>query len=285
MDPNEVLIQNKMIVQGQSRNGSLMDMFMDWHNIAENQNLIPSPLFLPCYINYEKYGNGLSRYLSEITRYLKSTKLMNFDGFNDYIELNMVYTEEQGHPSFERLMRYIDGNQKDGCGFQGVVLLHIDEWCSHEYRLRDKRFLAILQYLEERRSRLLVIFQTSYHCYTELLEQQLQQKFNIRVIDSIPLSLEYIVEEIKCKLQEYGFKLNEEAIHYIEALANSFKDVKEVDSFQQIKLVIEDVIYEYMKNTDSNDRLITGKHFQHSVNRNKLIISKNEHIFGFELKH
>ncbi|NLZ82684.1 MAG: hypothetical protein GX915_03360 [Clostridiales bacterium] len=286
MEPNKILLSKNMMVQSQSNNRSLMDMIMDWHNISQNKRFIHSPLTFPCYLNYEKYGNGLNRHLLDISEYIKSRKLMDFEGFNDYIEMNMVYPEDQGHPSLERLMRYIDENGEEGRGFHGVVLLHIDEWCSQVYRLLDKRFLAMLQYLEERRSRLLIIFQTTSNPYSELLEKQLQQRFNIRVIESKPLSMEYIIDEITSKLQGYGFQLNDEAIQCIETLTRSFMDVEEIDCFQQMKLIIEDVIYEYMKDSNSNDMLITDKHFHYSLKKNKQITSKNEQIvMGFEYNH
>ena len=286
MSPNELVIDKKMMIERLSKNGSLMDMIMDWHRISQNKKIIQSPFFFPSYLNYEKYGNGVNRYLSEIAEYLKTTKLMQFDGCKDYIELNMVYTEGQEHPSLERLMRCIDGDQEVGCGFQGVVLLHIDEWCSQEYRLLDKRFLAVLQYLEERRSRLLIIFQTADDRYHELLEKQLQKKFNIRVVDSMPLSLEYMVDEIEKQLQSFGFHLTDEASHCIEDLAREFKDVKEIDSFQQMKLIIEDVIFEYLKSTNSKDMLITDQNFQYSIRKSKQVTSKNESVkLGFELGH
>ena len=62
----------------------------------------------------------------------------------------MEFKEGAEHPSLTRLMRFMEDEILAERKFRGVVLLHIDEWCEKDYRLEDKRFEALLQYLEER---------------------------------------------------------------------------------------------------------------------------------------
>lgn len=283
MKPNELILYQNIQQWEWHNNESLLEMLTEWHNIYENRNLIKGPISFPIYLNYEKYGNGIHRYLGSIAEYMKCAGLIPFEGRESFIEFNVEYTEGTEHPSLIRLMRFME-EKLAGETFQGVVLLHIDEWSERDYRLEDKRFLAMLQYLEERRSDLMIILQTSEESHSLLLEKVLQQYFNIRIVKSVPLSIENFIGIIEEKLQMSGFRLTEDARLSIEGIGSKIMEISDIDSYRQIKLILEDVIFEYIKNPTLPDRIITCQHLQHSIRKVDAIVRKKEsnHI-GFDI--
>jgi hypothetical protein len=283
MKSNELILYQNIQQRKWHDNESLMEMLNDWHNIYENRSLFKDLINFPIYLNYEKYGNGIHRYLRNISEYLKCSGLTPFEGRESFIELNMEYKEGSEHPSLIRLMRLMEDNVA-GESFRGVVLLHIDEWCGKAYRLEDKRFLAILQYLEERRSDLMIIFQTSEEGHSLQLEKILQQYFNIRIVKSIPLSIESFIGIIEDNLHMSGFQLTEDAKLCIEEIGKQFIDIAEINSYKQIKLILEDIIFEYIKNPTLPDRIITCQHLQYSVRKIDVLVRRKESkAIGFDI--
>ncbi len=283
MNSTELILYKNIQQVEMQDNESLLEMVTEWHTIYENRNLIKEPISFPVYLNYEKYGNGIHRYLGSISEYLKGAGLIPFEGRESYIELNMEYKEGTDHPSLIRLMRFIE--EKDaGETFRGIVLLHIDEWCEKEYRLEDKRFLAILQYLEERRSDLMIILQTSVEGNAQLLEKILQQYFNIRIVNSVPLSIDNFTGIIEDNLQLSGFRLTEDARLSIIGIGRKLMGIEDIDSYRQIKLILEDIMFEYIKNPTLPDRIITCQHLKHSIRKTDDIVRRKErNSIGFDI--
>jgi hypothetical protein len=283
MKTNELILYQNIQQLEWHDNESLLEMLTEWHNIYENRCLIKEPINFPIYVNYEKYGNGIHRYLGSITEYLKCAGLIPFEGRDSFIELNMEYKEGEEHPSLVRLMRLME-EKVAGEAFRGIVLLHIDEWCGKDYRLEDKRFLAILRYLEERRSGLMVILQTSEESQSHLLEKTLQQYFNIRIVKSVPLAIDHFIGIIEDNLQMSGFRLTEDARLSIEGIGRKIVDIVEVDSYRQIKLILEDIIFEYINNPTLPDRIITCQHLKHSIRKvEDLVLKKETYSIGFDI--
>ncbi|MDF2542233.1 MAG: hypothetical protein K0S47_1951 [Herbinix sp.] len=283
MKPNELISYQNILKWEWHDNESLLEMLTEWHNIYENRSLIKERISFPIYLNYEKYGNGINRYLQSITEHLKCAGLIPFEGRDSFIELNMEYKEGTEHPSLIRLM-YLMEEKVAGEAFRGVVLIHIDEWCGKDYRLEDKRFLALLQYLEERRSDLMIILQTTVECHSLQLEKLLQQHFNIRIVKSVPISIDHFIGIIEDNLQMSGFGLSEDARLCIEDIGRRFIDVEVIDSHRQMELIFEDIIFEYIKNPTLPDRIVTCQHLKHSIRKVEDIIRKKETIsFGFDI--
>jgi hypothetical protein len=132
----------------------------------------------------------------------------------------------------------------------------------------------------------MVILQTSEESQSILLEKTLQQYFNLRIVKSVPLSMDHFIRIIEENIQISGFRFTEDARLSIEGIGRKFIDIVEVDSYRQIKLILEDIIFEYIKNPTLPDRIITCQHLKHSIRKVEDLARKKEtYSIGFDINH
>ena len=113
---------------------------------------------LPNYLWYFKRGGGVSTCLKAFAEYLSASKLMDFKGEIEFFEFIPNYIPPVDYfDELSLLDRVIIDSAGHNLHFRGIACIILDNWID---KTKEKHFLRLLDYLENKNDKILLIFCT-----------------------------------------------------------------------------------------------------------------------------
>lgn len=261
-----------------------------WRNVSRNLKYTNDmPVILPNLLWLTRPGIGKSHFIRLLGEYLSAARLMNFYGNVKSLEFALDYCpDDKDFSELRRLMRELDAaTGYRGC-FKGVLSVELDQWVDH---FNSQHFKRLMNYLSGVDNELCIIFvlENAEEKADAELERVLAQYLRIDRVESDYPPVEDLLTYVINWLENYDFKIEEEAASLLRDSIEFLRSNDSFDGFKTLNLMCEDIVFEICAADDVvTSRVLTAQQL-HNYSKAGVFIARlremvHKRRIGFELE-